>query len=35
MLDVIGVTQHHDAVTGTAKQHVANDYAFRISKAMK
>ena len=23
----MGVTQHHDAVSGTSKQHVANDYA--------
>ncbi|XP_053573804.1 lysosomal alpha-mannosidase [Bombina bombina] len=28
----MGVAQHHDAVTGTAKQHVTNDYAFRLSK---
>jgi lysosomal alpha-mannosidase len=27
MMDVVGVTQHHDAATGTGKQHVANDYA--------
>jgi hypothetical protein len=27
MMDVIGVTQHHDAATGTGKQHVADDYA--------
>lgn len=25
--EVMGVMQHHDAVTGTEKQHVANDYA--------
>jgi hypothetical protein len=30
MMDVVGITQHHDAVTGTAKQHVANDYSRRI-----
>ena len=28
--DALGVSQHHDAVSGTAKQHVANDYARRI-----
>jgi len=26
MMDTVGITQHHDAVTGTGKQHVANDY---------
>lgn len=30
MMDVVGVTQHHDAVTGTGKQHVSNDYARQI-----
>jgi len=27
----VGVTQHHDAVSGTAKQHVTDDYAKRLS----
>lgn len=27
----MGVSQHHDAVSGTEKQHVANDYSKRIS----
>jgi hypothetical protein len=27
----MGVTQHHDAVSGTSKQHVANDYARRLA----
>jgi hypothetical protein len=27
MLDVLGVNQHHDAVSGTEKQAVADDYA--------
>jgi hypothetical protein len=31
MLDRIGILQHHDAVTGTAKQAVADDYSWRIS----
>jgi hypothetical protein len=30
MMDAIGVNQHHDAVTGTCKQAVANDYSERI-----
>ena len=28
----MGVVQHHDAVSGTEKQHVANDYAQRLSQ---
>ena len=28
----MGVTQHHDAVSGTSKQHVANDYALRLAR---
>ncbi|KAH8869298.1 Lysosomal alpha-mannosidase [Schistosoma japonicum] len=31
----LGVLQHHDAVSGTEKQHVANDYAWRLSTATK
>lgn len=27
----MAIAQHHDAVTGTEKQHVANDYAKRLS----
>ena len=34
MLDSMGSNQHHDSVTGTAKQHVANDYARMISESM-
>mmetsp|Transcript_18225 Transcript_18225/g.45299 ORF Transcript_18225/g.45299 Transcript_18225/m.45299 type:complete len:543 (-) Transcript_18225:104-1732(-) len=30
----MGVAQHHDAVSGTAKQHVTDDYAFRISAGL-
>ena len=28
----MGVLQHHDAVSGTAKQHVTDDYAQRLAK---
>ena len=28
--EAISLAQHHDAVTGTAKQHVADDYNMRI-----
>lgn len=28
----MAVAQHHDAVSGTEKQHVANDYAKRLAK---
>ena len=28
----MGIAQHHDAVSGTSKQHVANDYAKRLSE---
>lgn len=35
MLDEMGINQHHDAVTGTAKQAVADDYAWRLFRAMK
>jgi hypothetical protein len=31
MFDTIGVTQHHDAITGTGKQAVADDYSLRVS----
>lgn len=34
MLDSLGIYQHHDAVTGTAKQHVADDYTYRMYKSM-
>ena len=27
----MGVTQHHDAVSGTSRQHVADDYAKRLA----
>jgi hypothetical protein len=30
--DAMGLAQHHDAVSGTEKQHVANDYARHLSE---
>lgn len=33
--EAMGVMQHHDAVTGTEKQHVAEDYARLLDRAMK
>ncbi len=27
----MGIMQHHDAISGTEKQHVAYDYAVRLS----
>lgn len=35
MLDVVGIMQDHDAITGTAKQHTANDYNKRIYKGIE
>jgi hypothetical protein len=32
--DALGVVQHHDAVSGTAKQHVADDYSKRVQAGM-
>ncbi len=34
MLNELGVYQHHDAIAGTAKQLVADDYAKRLSLAI-
>ncbi|XP_037040043.1 lysosomal alpha-mannosidase isoform X1 [Bradysia coprophila] len=33
--EAMGVMQHHDAVTGTEKQHVAEDYARLLNQAME
>ena len=33
MKDALSIVQHHDAVTGTAKQHVADDYNTQIANA--
>lgn len=33
--DALAIAQHHDAVTGTEQQHVANDYAKRLSMGYK
>jgi Alpha mannosidase middle domain len=32
--DALGVSQHHDSVSGTAKQHVADDYSLRVQKGL-
>jgi alpha-mannosidase len=29
--DALGIAQHHDGVTGTAKQHTTNDYEKRLA----
>ncbi|KAJ4838393.1 hypothetical protein Tsubulata_017421, partial [Turnera subulata] len=31
LADAMAITQHHDSVSGTSKQHVADDYAKRLS----
>lgn len=32
--EAVSLTQHHDAITGTAKQHVANDYHARLHRGL-
>jgi len=35
LFDALGINQHHDAVSGTARQYVADDYAKRLFDAMQ
>ncbi len=35
MFDAMGVYQHHDGISGTAKQYVANDYIYKLYLAME
>ena len=32
--EAMGIAQHHDAVSGTEKQHVADDYAQRLAQGI-
>lgn len=34
LMDKMGVLQHHDAISGTAKQRIADDYAWRLFEGM-
>jgi hypothetical protein len=34
MMSQMGIYQHHDAVAGTARQDVADDYVYRLNSAM-
>lgn len=35
MMDTMGINQHHDAVSGTERPHVASDYDTRLFEGMK
>jgi len=34
MLDALGVAQHHDAITGTGRQYVNNDFQYRLQQGL-
>mmetsp|Transcript_7739 Transcript_7739/g.12986 ORF Transcript_7739/g.12986 Transcript_7739/m.12986 type:complete len:313 (+) Transcript_7739:581-1519(+) len=35
LMDIMGVYQHHDAISGTAKQQVADNYVYHLAKAIE
>ena len=34
MMDTVGIVQHHDGITGTGRQHVADDYVSKVFKGI-